>query len=57
MWLEASEQAPKAALPVSIEHSSEAPPSAEKPKVGVESSVGPVGPESTEIPGAVESSV
>ena len=48
MWEVELEQAPKLGVPVSTEHSMLAPDSALKSKVGVESLVGPFGPEVTE---------
>ena len=52
-WAPSPEQGPKAGVPSSIEHSSEAPASALKPKVGVGSLVRPSGPESIARVGGV----
>ena len=56
-WAPSPEQGPKAGVPSSIEHSSEAPASALKPKVGVGSLVRPSGPERTSTEGGVMSTV
>ncbi len=53
----ASEQEPKLGVPLSIEHSKEAPGSELKAKVGVASLVRPAGPESIPTAGGVRSTV